>query len=193
MAELRKDIPVTYEFEDYIPPEEDGVIFEEPARQWQTTAPDVASMFDDEKPGGILDKEKREAFVRAGQNSASGRAVSDEKQASSGKTFNPSDDWYTAEPEVAYTMRDEDKEKREAFLKSMPDPNLGRPKVSTGRPAGKKNLSRRTMSDEVASFIRRREETLTMPPAARRRRGAGLVEWEEAGYYCFLSGVSEGA
>ena len=149
MAELRKDIPVTYEFEDYIPPEEDGVIFEEPARQWQTTAPDVASMFDDEKPGGILDKEKREAFVRAGQNSASGRAVSDEKQASSGKTFNPSDDWYTAEPEVAYTMGDEDKEKREAFVKSQPDPNLGRPKVSTGRPAVKKNLSRRTMFDEA--------------------------------------------
>ncbi len=149
MAEtkLHPGIPVTYEFENFIPPEEDGVIFEEPARQWQTTAPDVASMFDDEKQGGILDKDRREAFVRAGQNSASRRAVSDEAQTSSGKTFNPPDDWYTAEPEVVYTMCDEDKEKREAFLKSQPDPNLGRPKVSTGRPAGKKNLSRRTMSD----------------------------------------------
>ena len=149
MAEtkLHPGIPVTYEFENFIPPEEDGVIFEEPARQWQTTAPDVASMFDDEKQGGILDKDRREAFVRAGQNSASRRAVSDEAQTSSGKTFNPPDDWYTAEPEVVYTMRDEDKEKREAFLKSQPDPNLGRPKVSTGRPVGQKNLSRRTMSD----------------------------------------------
>ena len=151
MAEtkLHPGIPVTYEFENFIPPEEDGVIFEEPARQWQTTAPDVASMFDDEKQGGILDKDRREAFVRAGQNSASRRAVSDEAQTSSGKTFNPPDDWYTAEPEVVYTMRDEDKEKREAFLKSQPDPNLGRPKVSTGRPVGQKNLSRRIMSDEA--------------------------------------------
>ena len=149
MAEtkLHPGIPVTYEFENFIPPEEDGVIFEEPARQWQTTAPDVASMFDDEKTRGILDKDRREAFVRAGQNSASRRTVSDEAGASSGKTFNPPDDWYTAEPEVVYTMRDEDKEKREAFLKSQPDPNLGRPKVSTGRPVGQKNLSRRTMSD----------------------------------------------
>ncbi|MDD7300540.1 MAG: phage/plasmid primase, P4 family [Eubacteriales bacterium] len=149
MAEtkLHPGIPVTYEFENFIPPEEDGVIFEEPARQWQTTAPDVASMFDDEKQGGILDKDRREAFVRAGQASTSRRAVSDEAGASSGKTFNPPDDWYTAEPEVVYTMRDEDKEKREAFLKSQPDPNLGRPKVSTGRPVGQKNLSRRTMSD----------------------------------------------
>lgn len=146
MADLRDDIPVTYEFEDFIPPEEDGVIFEEPVRKWQTTAPDVASTFD-EKPKGFIDKGRLDAFVRAGQESASGRAVSDEEQASSGKTFNPSDDWYTAEPEVAYTMRDEDKEKREAFLRSQPDPNLGRPKVSTGRPAVKKNLSRRTMSD----------------------------------------------
>ncbi len=32
--------------------------------------------------------------------------------------FNPPDDWYTAEPEVAYTMGDEDEEKREAFLKA---------------------------------------------------------------------------
>ena len=148
-TKLHPGIPVTYEFENFIPPEEDGVIFEEPARQWQTTAPDVASMFDDEKQGGILDKDRREAFVRAGQNSASRRTVSDVAQTSSGKTFNPPDDWYTAEPEVVYTMRDEDKEKREAFLKSQPDPNLGRPKVSTGRPAGKKNLSRRTMSDEA--------------------------------------------
>ena len=149
MAEtkLHPGIPVTYEFENFIPPEEDGVIFEEPVRQWQTTAPDVASMFDDEKTRGILDKDRREAFVRAGQNSTSRRTMSDEAQTSSGKTFNPPDDWYTAEPEVVYTMRDEDKEKREAFLKSQPDPNLGRPKVSTGRPAGKKNLSRRTMSD----------------------------------------------
>ena len=149
MAEtkLHPGIPVTYEFENFIPPEEDGVIFEEPARQWQTTAPDVASMFDDEKTRGILDKDRREAFVRAGQNSASRRTVSDEAGASSGKTFNPPDDWYTAEPEVVYTMRDEDKEKREAFLNSQPDPNLGRPKVSTGRPVGQKNLSRRTMSD----------------------------------------------
>ena len=149
MAEtkLHPGIPVTYEFENFIPPEEDGVIFEEPARQWQTTAPDVASMFDDEKPRGVLDKEKREAFVRAGQASTSRRTVSDEAQTSSGKTFNPPDDWYTAEPEVVYTMRDEDREKREAFLNSQPDPNLGRPKVSTGRPVGQKNLSRRTMSD----------------------------------------------
>ena len=149
MAEtkLHPGIPVTYEFENFIPPEEDGVIFEEPARQWQTTAPDVASMFDDEKTRGILDKDRREAFVRAGQNSTSRRTMSDEAQTSSGKTFNPPDDWYTAEPEVVYTMRDEDKEKREAFLKSQPDPNLGRPKVSTGRPVGQKNLSRRTMSD----------------------------------------------
>ena len=149
MAETRlhPGIPVTSEFDGYEPPEEDGVIFEEPVRQWQTTAPDIASMFDDEKQGGILDKDRREAFVRAGQNSTSRCAVSDEAQTSSGKTFNPPDDWYTAEPEVVYTMRDEDKEKREAFLKSQPDPNLGRPKVSTGRPVGQKNLSRRTMSD----------------------------------------------
>ena len=149
MAEtkLHPGIPVTYEFENFIPPEEDGVIFEEPARQWQTTAPDVASMFDDEKTRGILDKDRREAFVRAGQASTSRRTMSDEAQTSSGKTFNPPDDWYTAEPEVVYTMRDEDKEKREAFLNSQPDPNLGRPKVSTGRPVGQKNLSRRTMSD----------------------------------------------
>ena len=147
MAETRlhPGIPVTSEFDGYEPPEEDGVIFEEPVRQWQTTAPDVASMFDDEKQGGILDKDRREAFVRAGQNSTSRCAVSDEAQTSSGKTFNPPDDWYTAEPEVVYTMRDEDKEKREAFLKSQPDPNLGRPKVSTGRPVGQKNLSRRIM------------------------------------------------
>ena len=108
MAELRKDIPVTYEFEDYIPPEEDGVIFEPQ---------------DDSR------------MVMA--------------ERSSGEPFNPTDSWYTAEPDVAYTLGVEDKEKCEAFLKSMPDPNLGRPKVSTGRPAGKKNLSRRTMSDEV--------------------------------------------
>ena len=106
MAELRKDIPVTYEFEDYIPPEEDGVIFEPQ---------------DDSR------------MVMA--------------ERSSGEPFNPPDSWYTAEPDVAYTLGVEDKEKREAFLKSMPDPNLGRPRVSTGRPAGKKNLSRRTMSD----------------------------------------------
>ncbi|MDD7301294.1 MAG: phage/plasmid primase, P4 family [Eubacteriales bacterium] len=108
MAELRKDIPVTYEFEDYIPPEEDGVIVEPQ---------------DDSR------------MVMA--------------ERSSGEPFNPPDSWYTAEPDVAYTLGVEDKEKREAFLKSMPDPNLGRPRVSTGRPAGKKNLSRRTMSDEV--------------------------------------------
>ena len=106
MAELRKDIPVTYEFEDYIPPEEDGVIFEPQ---------------DDSR------------MVMA--------------ERSSGEPFNPPDSWYTAEPDVAYTLGVEDKEKREAFLKSMPDPNLGRPRVSTGRPAVKKNLSRRTMSD----------------------------------------------
>ena len=106
MAELRKDIPVTYEFEDYIPPEEDGAIFEPQ---------------DDSR------------MVMA--------------ERSSGEPFNPPDSWYTAEPDVAYTLGVEDKEKREAFLKSMPDPNLGRPRVSTGRPAGKKNLSRRTMSD----------------------------------------------
>ena len=106
MAELRKDIPVTYEFEDYIPPEEDGVIFEPQ---------------DDSR------------MVMA--------------ERSSGEPFNPPDSWYTAEPDVAYTLGVEDKEKREAFLKSMPDPNLGRPRVSTGRPAGKKNLPRRTMSD----------------------------------------------
>ena len=106
MAELRKDIPVTYEFEDYIPPEEDGVIFEPQ---------------DDSR------------MVMA--------------ERSSGEPFNPPDSWYTAEPDVAYPLGVEDKEKREAFLKSMPDPNLGRPRVSTGRPAGKKNLPRRTMSD----------------------------------------------
>ena len=165
MAEtkLHPGIPVTYEFENFIPPEEDGVIFEEPVRQWQTTAPDVASMFDDEKQGGILDKDRREAFVRAGQNSASRCAVSDEAQTSSGKTFNPPDDWYTAEPEVVYTMRDEDKEKREAFLKSQPDPNLGRPKVSTGRPVGQKNLSRRTMSDVAgaSSGVKRNLDSAT--------------------------------
>ena len=110
MAELRKDIPVTYEFEDYIPPEEDGVIFEPQ---------------DDSR------------MVMA--------------ERSSGEPFNPPDSWYTAEPDVAYTLGVEDKEKREAFLKSMPDPNLGRPRVSTGRPAGKKNLSRRTMSDEAGT------------------------------------------
>ena len=110
MAELRKDIPVTYEFEDYIPPEEDGVIFEPQ---------------DDSR------------MVMA--------------ERSSGEPFNPPDSWYTAEPDVAYTLGVEDEEKREAFLKSMPDPNLGRPKVSTGRPAVKKNLSRRTMSDEAGA------------------------------------------
>ena len=110
MAELRKDIPVTYEFEDYIPPEEDGVIFEPQ---------------DDSR------------IVMA--------------ERSSGEPFNPPDSWYTAEPDVAYTLGVEDKEKREAFLKSMPDPNLGRPRVSTGRPAGKKNLPRRTMSDEAGA------------------------------------------
>ena len=110
MAELRKDIPVTYEFEDYIPPEEDGVIFEPQ---------------DDSR------------MVMA--------------ERSSGEPFNPPDSWYTAEPDVAYTLGVEDKEKREAFLKSMPDPNLGRPRVSTGRPAGKKNLSRCTMSDEAVT------------------------------------------
>ena len=96
MAEtkLHPGIPVTYEFENFIPPEEDGVIFEEPVRQWQTTAPDVASMFDDEKTRGILDKDRREAFVS-----------------------------------------------------SQPKPEPSRPKVSTGRPVGQKNLSRRTMSD----------------------------------------------
>ena len=108
MAELRKDIPVTYEFEDYIPPEEDGVIF------------------------GPQDDSRMVMAER-----------------SSGEPFNPPDSWYTAEPDVAYTLGVEDKEKREAFLKSMPDPNLGRPRVSTGRPAVKKNLSRRTMSDEA--------------------------------------------
>ena len=110
MAELRKDIPVTYEFEDYIPPEEDGVIFEPQ---------------DDSR------------MVMA--------------ERSSGEPFNPPDSWYTAEPDVAYTLGVEDKEKREAFLKSMPDPNLGRPRVSTGRPAGKKNFSRRSMSDEAGA------------------------------------------
>ena len=110
MAELRKDIPVTYEFEDYIPPEEDGVIF------------------------GPQDDSRMVMAER-----------------SSGEPFNPPDSWYTAEPDVAYTLGVEDKEKREAFLKSMPDPNLGRPKVSTGRPAGKKNLPRRTMSDEAGA------------------------------------------
>ena len=110
MAELRKDIPVTYEFEDYIPPEEDGVIF------------------------GPQDDSRMVMAER-----------------SSGEPFNPPDSWYTAEPDVAYTLGVEDKEKREAFLKSMPDPNLGRPRVSTGRPAGKKNLPRRTMSDEAGA------------------------------------------
>ena len=96
MAETRlhPGIPVTSEFDGYEPPEEDGVIFEEPVRQWQTTAPDVASMFDDEKTRGILDKDRREAFVS-----------------------------------------------------SQPKPEPSRPKVSTGRPVGQKNLSRRTMSD----------------------------------------------
>ena len=100
MAETRlhPGIPVTSEFDGYEPPEEDGVIFEEPVRQWQTTAPDVASMFDDEKQGGILDKDRREAFVS-----------------------------------------------------SQPKPEPSRPKVSTGRPVGQKNLSRRTMSDEAGA------------------------------------------
>ena len=100
MAETRlhPGIPVTSEFDGYEPPEEDGVIFEEPVRQWQTTAPDVASMFDDEKQGGILDKDRREAFVS-----------------------------------------------------SQPKPEPSRPKVSTGRPVGQKNLSRRIMSDEAQS------------------------------------------
>ena len=110
MAELRKDIPVTYEFEDYIPPEEDGAIF------------------------GPQDDSRMVMAER-----------------SSGEPFNPPDSWYTAEPDVAYTLGVEDKEKREAFLKSMPDPNLGRPRVSTGRLAVKKNLSRRTMSDEAGT------------------------------------------
>ena len=129
MAELRKDIPVTYEFEDYIPPEEDGVIFEPQ---------------DDSR------------MVMA--------------ERSSGEPFNPPDSWYTAEPDVAYTLGVEDKEKREAFLKSMPDPNLGRPKVSTGRPAVKKNLSRRTMSDEagVSSDAGTNNDSATGGSPARR-------------------------
>ena len=129
MAELRKDIPVTYEFEDYIPPEEDGVIFEPQ---------------DDSR------------MVMA--------------ERSSGEPFNPPDSWYTAEPDVAYTLGVEDKEKREAFLKSMPDPNLGRPRVSTGRPAGKKNLSRRTMSDEAgaSSDVKGNLDSATGGSPARR-------------------------
>lgn len=114
MAEnkLHPGIPVTYEFEDFIPPEEDGVIFEEPAKKWQTTAPDVASMFDDEKPRSILDdKDRREAFVRAGQASTFRRTMSDEVQTSSGAGTN--NDYATGG-------------------------SPGRPKVSTGRPAGKK-------------------------------------------------------
>ena len=119
MAEtkLHPGIPVTYEFENFIPPEEDGVIFEEPARQWQTTAPDVASMFDDEKQGGILDKDRREAFVS-----------------------------------------------------SQPKPEPSRPKVSTGRPVGQKNLSRRIMSDEAgaSSGVKGNLDSATGGSPARR-------------------------
>ena len=119
MAEtkLHPGIPVTYEFENFIPPEEDGVIFEEPARQWQTTAPDVASMFDDEKTRGVLDKDRREAFVS-----------------------------------------------------SQPKPEPSRPKVSTGRPVGQKNLSRRTMSDVAgaSSDPQRNLDSATGGSPARR-------------------------
>ena len=119
MAEtkLHPGIPVTYEFENFIPPEEDGVIFEEPVRQWQTTAPDVASMFDDEKTRGILDKDRREAFVS-----------------------------------------------------SQPKPEPSRPKVSTGRPVGQKNLSRRTMSDEAgaSSGVKGNLDSATGGSPARR-------------------------
>ena len=119
MAETRlhPGIPVTSEFDGYEPPEEDGVIFEEPARQWQTTAPDVASMFDDEKQGGILDKDRREAFVS-----------------------------------------------------SQPKPEPSRPKVSTGRPVGQKNLSRRIMSDEAgaSSGVKGNLDSATGGSPARR-------------------------
>ena len=119
MAETRlhPGIPVTSEFDGYEPPEEDGVIFEEPVRQWQTTAPDVASMFDDEKQGGILDKDRREAFVS-----------------------------------------------------SQPKPEPSRPKVSTGRPVGQKNLSRRTMSDVAgaSSGVKGNLDSATGGSPARR-------------------------
>ncbi len=55
--------PETYTLESFTKPEEDGAVFDEPVRKWQTTAPDAASLFEEDKPRGILDKDKREAFV----------------------------------------------------------------------------------------------------------------------------------
>ena len=72
-----------------------------------------------------------------------------------------------AEPEVAYTMEDEDEEKREALN------------------SAKKEPSRRTMSDVAgaSSGVERNNDFA-------RGGSAPLVEWEIHQYYCFLQGVS---
>lgn len=131
MAELRKDIPVTYEFEDYIPPEEDGVIFEPQ---------------DDSR------------MVMA--------------ERSSGEPFNPPDSWYTAEPDVAYTLGVEDKEKREAFLKSMPDPIWADQGSAPADP-----LERRIFPDALClmwqEFHPAQERTMTMPGGLSPPGGMG--------------------
>lgn len=114
MAELRKDIPVTNEFDGCEPPED--------TRTYGGTYADDSRMM-------------------------------------------------MEEPEIAFTMGDEDKEKREAFLNAQPDPTLGRPKVSTGRPAGKKNPSRSTMFDEAGTS----QETKGLQGAERNLDYAGGI------------------
>ena len=76
---------------------------------------------------------------------SSRRTMSDEAQTSSGAEGNL--DYAGGINPPCGSPGDEDKEKREASLSAQPDTTLGRPKVSTGRPAGKKKLSRRTMFD----------------------------------------------
>ena len=65
--------PETYTLESFVKPEVDGAVFDEPVKKWQTTGPDAASMFEEDKPRGILYKEKREAFINAQPAPASGR------------------------------------------------------------------------------------------------------------------------
>ena len=100
MAELRKDIPVTNEFDGYEPPED--------MRTYGGTYADDSRMMMEEP---------------------SRRTMFDEAQTSSG-----------AERNLDY-----------AGGINPPGGSPGRPKVSTGRPAGKKNPSRSTMFDEAGT------------------------------------------
>ena len=93
MAELRKDIPVTNEFDGYEPPED--------TRTYGGTYADDSRMMMEEP---------------------SRRTMFDEAETSSGAERN---------------------------LDNAPGGSPGRPKVSTGRPVGKKNPSRSTMFDEA--------------------------------------------